>query len=539
MMMSNRVRYCLQIFGLFAIYFIVAKISKTVGQTEHVANLIWPPAGIALATLLLYGYRLWPGVFLGGLMLEFSEHASLIAMFSVSTGITLEALGGAYLLKKAKFNIHLDRTFDVMCFIIFGAVFSTMISAIIGVGGLHFSGELSKENLLNTINTWWVGDMLGVLVTAPLLLVWNKKSIAGAFKNKSVRSYVKPAFIFIGLAVTSFIAFGNFLPYGAGAYKFLVTPFLAIIVIYYGQRGNVMAIALLSFTATVVTVMRYPEDHEMNILLFIVQQFIVILSISFMFVAAALAERDHEQRLLIKRAVELDKKSAYLKKLNDAKDEFISLASHQLRTPATVTKMYLGMALLDSSSFKKDQRVNISTAYNANERLIELIGDLLTVAEVQIGELILQKQKTDIKKLIEGVIITLHPVIKAYQQKIVFNYERKDYIQGVDRKQMRIAIENLIENASKYSYPQATVYVDLAKRGEKVIITIRDEGVGIRKKDIRRLFNKFSRIPNELTSERSGNGLGLYLVKEIVESHGGRITVQSELGVGTTFTVSI
>lgn len=167
------------------------------------------------------------------------------------------------------------------------------------------------------------------------------------------------------------------------------------------------------------------------------------------------------------------------------------------------------------------------------------IEDLLTTAELNAGGLALTRENVDLQELLRSSIDNMSTVISGRDQTIDYSYGPGEYVRNIDSKKIGIALENLIDNASKYSYPKTTVYVGLTKRDSRAIITIRDQGVGIEKKDIRKLFDKFSRIPNELTSERSGNGLGLYLVKEIVVSHGGRISVKSEPGVGTTFTVSI
>lgn len=533
----------LRIFVLFVVYFTTAKIGQAVGQTSGVASLIWPPAGIALAALLVYGYKLWPAVLAGGFMLELSDHISPLTSLFVGIGTSLEALTGAYLLRKVGFDPALDRNRDVMNFIIFGALASTMVSAIIGVGGFYLSGEVDRDNFLNTLSTWWAGDVLGVLVTTPLILAWvvrNLRTTNQLAKPKGVRAHILPFAIFISLVVLSIVVFADLLPYGAPSlYKFLITPFLAIIVIYYGQRGNVSAIALVSFIAMVSTNIRYPARHELSVSLLVAQQFIGIMAISFMFIAAALAERDRAQRALIRRTVELDKQGAYFKQLNDAKDEFISLASHQLRTPATAIKMYLGMALMNPGALRADQKANIDTAYNANERLIQLIGDLLTIAEIGMGELALRKEKTNIKKLIDRVIDDLSPVIKGYNQEIVFSHKAGDYTHVIDKKKMCIVIENLIENASKYSRPGKKIEIDLSKKKGNIVIKIKDEGVGISKKEMPKLFKKFSRIPNELSTERGGTGLGLYIVEQILSLHNGSISVTSIPERGTTFVVTL
>lgn len=527
---------------LAVVYYVLSELSELTIVSGDAATLIWPAAGVSIAALYIYGYKLWPGIVIGVVIGSLTDMRSVFPVsFFAAMGATVAAMTSVYLLKKAQFDRSLSRMRDVTKLLILGALVAPTISATIGVLGLMWGGVIPPDQYQHTWLTWWVGDALGILVFAPVVFVWDKASLKRMLHWRSGFS-IFAEILFILLIITVFLVF-NFLPLspeGINPYKYAIMPLFPIIALYFGQRGNVTAIAIALTLAITFTVLRYTPEQSYYLTLVILQQAVAVLSISFMYITAAIMERDEKQRVLVRRTIELDKKRAYLQQLSDAKDEFISIASHQLRSPATGIKMHLGMLRNGMvGDFSPEQRASIDAAYDTNERLIMTIEDLLTTAELNAGGLALTRETVDVKELLRSSIDNMRTVISGRDQTIDFSYGPDEYVRNIDSKKVGIALENIIDNASKYSYPNTTVYVGLTKRGGKAIITIRDEGVGIKKKDIRKLFNKFSRIHNELTSERSGNGLGLYLVKEIVESHGGRISVQSEIGVGTTFTVSI
>lgn len=229
-----------------------------------------------------------------------------------------------------------------------------------------------------------------------------------------------------------------------------------------------------------------------------------------------------------------------LKEINKAKDEFVAIASHQLRTPATSVKQYLGV-LLDGmmGSLSSDQLQIMRTAYESNERQLTIINDILKTAQMDTGGYTLRLEKVDIVKLVTKVMDQFRPVLKNRGQKFVFKAEQPEIKLVVDANDMAICIANLIENASKYSPSDTTITVKLKVSGAKVVLTVKDQGVGIAQEDQDKIFDKFTRISNCLSDTVSGNGLGLYWVKRIVNLHNGTIKVKSEQDKGTKFIVQL
>ncbi len=235
----------------------------------------------------------------------------------------------------------------------------------------------------------------------------------------------------------------------------------------------------------------------------------------------------------------LIKQRDQLQGLNDAKDEFISLASHQLRTPATAVKQYVGMLQMGyAGQLTKDQLDMLGVAYRNNERQLEIIEDLLRVAKVDAGKVYLDKTFCDVTIQIEKAIKGQAILFKNREQTVVFNKPKAKMIASIDPKLMLMVLENVLDNAGKYSKAGKHITIDIRQDKSHTIVTIQDHGVGIRKKDLQKLFKKFSRIDNPLSASAKGTGLGLYWAKKILDLHQGTINVTSKANVGSNFEIS-
>lgn len=246
-------------------------------------------------------------------------------------------------------------------------------------------------------------------------------------------------------------------------------------------------------------------------------------------------QREHELTI---QAVTLSKQREKLLALNASKDEFISLASHQLRTPATVVKQYLHL-LLDgyAGDINPDAHEMVTKANASNERQIEIVDDLLRVARLDAGKIVLDKNIVNIVPLVQEVSNELHAIYEERNQQLTITYSEPGISANLDLPRMKMVLENLLDNASKYSPQGKTISVSIKKAKGNVTIDIKDQGVGIRKKDMAKLFQKFSRLSNPLSVSVGGTGLGLYWAKRVVELHNGSIEVQSSHGEGSVFSI--
>lgn len=225
---------------------------------------------------------------------------------------------------------------------------------------------------------------------------------------------------------------------------------------------------------------------------------------------------------------------------NRSKDEFIMLASHQLRTPASGVKQFVGMIIQGYVGKVPPKQMQIlKRAYDCNERQIKITDDLLKVARIDTGQVTLTKIPCNAIELIRNVIAEQESTYLARKQKVHFSPQREKVPLFADIKLLYMVMENLLDNASKYSPQGAKVTVSIRKNKDWVSISVKDTGVGISKEDKNKLYQKFSRISNPLSETVGGSGLGLYLAKKIIELHNGTLGVSSVLGQGSTFTIKL
>jgi hypothetical protein len=247
-----------------------------------------------------------------------------------------------------------------------------------------------------------------------------------------------------------------------------------------------------------------------------------------------------QSRGLKARLQVLAKQREQLIATNRSKDEFIMLASHQLRTPASGVKQFVGMVIQGYVGKVPDKQLEIlMRAYDCNERQLKITDDLLRVARIDTGQVALTKVPSNAIDLIRNVIAETESTYTARGQKVIFKPRNEKLHITVDTKLLYMVLENLLDNASKYSPEDAIVIVNIRQSKDWVSILVKDNGVGIAEEDKEKLFQKFSRISNPLSDTVGGSGLGLYLAKKIIELHHGTLSANSTLGHGSTFTIKL
>ncbi|MES2876001.1 MAG: hybrid sensor histidine kinase/response regulator [Patescibacteria group bacterium] len=228
-----------------------------------------------------------------------------------------------------------------------------------------------------------------------------------------------------------------------------------------------------------------------------------------------------------------------LVELNRAKEDFISIASHQLRTPATGVKQYLGMVVEGFVGEVPEAQLNLlNQAYRSNERQLRIISDLLKVAQVDSGKMKLHPTLVRIDELLNEVIDEQRGTLANRSQTIDFvKAAKKVPAIHFDSDAIRMVVENIVDNASKYSPEGSTIMVEVGQDSHMLSVSVHDTGVGIEEQDLPRLFEKFTRFDNPLSTKVGGSGLGLYWAKRIVDMHGGRIDYRPNQPSGSVFTI--
>ena len=226
--------------------------------------------------------------------------------------------------------------------------------------------------------------------------------------------------------------------------------------------------------------------------------------------------------------------------IDKMKTEFISLASHQLRTPLSAMKWFLEMLLDgDAGDLKKEQKEFVMKVNDSNERMIELVNSLLNVSRIETGRLLIEPMEIDLKHLVMDCVEYMKIKADAKQQVLKFHCEKSIKPIVLDPKLLRQVLLNLLSNAIKYTPEKGSILVTLTNRSRSIIISVKDTGYGIPKKEQEKIFSKFFRANNIVHVETDGNGLGLYLAKAVVDAFKGQLWFESEENRGTTFYISI
>jgi PAS domain S-box-containing protein len=250
------------------------------------------------------------------------------------------------------------------------------------------------------------------------------------------------------------------------------------------------------------------------------------------------AARDYTK---IKKANELTElANKELKSLDVAKDEFVSIASHQLRTPLTALKGYTGMLLDgDPGPINDKQREYLGEIKSANDRMIALITALLNVSRVDLGVFIVAPEPTDIVAAAQSVLKELASASDAKKMHMITDFEKDLPPLNADPKIVRMIFQNLLSNAVKYTPPEGTVTLAIKKDSSNMLISVADTGYGVPEDVQQKIFTKMFRADNARTKDPNGTGLGLYIIKATIEQTGGKIWFESKENKGSTFSVSL
>lgn len=232
-----------------------------------------------------------------------------------------------------------------------------------------------------------------------------------------------------------------------------------------------------------------------------------------------------------------------LKEIDRLKDEFVSLASHELRTPMTIIKNYLWMLMHDPNlQLSQKQTEYLSRAYSSTDRLILLVNDMLNVSRIESGRFTVNFEKTDLIALIQDTIAELEPRGQELGIKLLTQQPPTLKAVKADPQRIKQVLINLIGNSLKFTPEGGTITTIIEAKENEILIQVTDTGAGMTAEDISKLFQKFGTVGNEFLQKKNtqGTGLGLYITKSIIKLHGGRIWAESAgENKGATFSFTL
>lgn len=242
------------------------------------------------------------------------------------------------------------------------------------------------------------------------------------------------------------------------------------------------------------------------------------------------------QKKITDATAELRVSNEKLHELDKSKDEFISMASHQLRTPLTSVKGYISMVLDgDMGEISDKQRQVLEQAYDSSQRMVYLIGDFLNVSRLQTGKFELELAQVDLAKLIEEEVGQLKETARNSHVSLRYDKPSQVSLVSADENKLRQVMMNFIDNAIYYTRPETEINVQLFQEGGEVVFKVVDQGIGVPEDERHNLFTKFFRASNAKRKRPDGTGIGLYMAKKVVLAHGGTMIFESVQDKGSTF----
>ena len=634
---------------LAALYFVAAKLGLSLAFATAQVTTVWPPTGIAIAALLMFGWSAWPGIFVGAFLANVTADEPAWMALLIAGGNTLEAVVAVRLLRRFGFQMAFERVRDVAAFIGCAALVGPAVSATVGVGALALGGLVAWSDVVPVWLVWLVGDALGAMVVAPFLTAWFRREDSHSPFRRYSLEWQALLLLTIGFCVQVFLRHGDYL---TRPLPYLVFPMLIWAAFRFGQAGVSTLTVIVSAVAIYATVnglgpLAVSAQVEQNLIVW--QIYVFVAAATSMLLAAATAERARllrgardqsarfaallasvgdgivsvgldgrvlfanaaagkllgwkESRMagraLAEVAPTLDEDgnpippgkrpfemvlangnqvtsdrisyvrrngesfSAFLivspimvdgrlvgvtevfrditqeKEAGRAKSEFVSVASHQLRTPLTTIRWYTELLRSgEGGKLTAKQRGYFRAISQSTERMSNLVRALLQVSRIERGAYSVSPRPLDLSRLAKDIVGTFETQIRGKRLRVASRFGRLPKV-SLDPGITAIVFENLISNAVKYTLPGGSVHIALRREGKNALLTVSDTGCGIPEDQSEKIFTKFYRSDNARALDPDGTGLGLYIVRSIVERAGGTIGFTSSEGKGTTFRVTI
>jgi signal transduction histidine kinase len=233
---------------------------------------------------------------------------------------------------------------------------------------------------------------------------------------------------------------------------------------------------------------------------------------------------------------ELRSSNKKLIEMDATKDEFVSMASHQLRTPLTSVKGYISMVLEgDAGKISDQQRQLLEEAFASSERMVHLIGDFLNVSRLQTGKFVLDRREVDLVKIVEQEVEGIRQIAASHDINLSYTHASRVPLMYLDEGKIRQVVMNFIDNAVYYSNGGTSIKIGLSVEDGDVILRVIHKGMGVPEGERSHLFTRFFRAENARKQRPDGTGIGLYLAKKIIDGHKGTVVFESVLGKGSTF----
>ncbi len=527
---DDRRRLARQLAGLALLavaYWIAARLSLGIALVHSQVTPIWPPTGIALVGLLLLGRRAAVAVVLAAFAVNLPIGPSPPAAAAIALGDTLAPLVSAELLKRAGFRLELDRLRDAFLIIGVGALAGMLVSATCGTEVLLLAGTIRPAQFWQTWAIWWTGDAMGVLLVAPFLLSLRQRL---GLPPLTWRRSVELTALLVGTGAIAFVLFQA--PLGL---EYLVFPLIMVAAWRFRLRGAAPAALITSGVAIWSAAHGQGPFADLNVLqrMVVLQVFNVSVALASFVLAAFVEARERRDEAL--RLYD----SARL--ASEAKTSFLNMAAHELRTPLGVLSGY--MSLIEDGALGEippSWTGPIAVLLAKTRELNQIVDDLLQAARLEGRAGGSARLRADLRDIVLGAARRAQPRADLMGARLTVEVGAAPIPVEADLDAIGRILDNLINNGLAYSRPPADVVVRSEIDHERALIRVSDSGVGMSESVRERVFDCFYRGDDPSVKDVAGSGLGLYISRQLAESHGGSLVVErSEVGAGSTFALAL
>ncbi|HTO77467.1 MAG TPA: MASE1 domain-containing protein [Thermoanaerobaculia bacterium] len=509
--------------SLAAAYLLLARAGLGFHAVSQFATLVWAPSGIALASMLLWGFGMWPAVAVAAFAANLWNGAPAAVALAIAAGNTGEAVFATWALRKIPgFRAELDRLPDVLGLALLGGVAAPTISATVGVVSLAAAGIVGPATIDPTWRAWWLGDAIAILIVTPLLLTWRARP-----PRAGLAARMEFAALVVLLALAGLLIF----ELRFRATTMVLTPFLIWAALRFEVRGAVWGTFLAAAIAIWATARGHGPFASASVEegLLHLQTFMGLTSATFLVLGATALERRKAEQ-----ALRAEKEHA--EEASHAKDRFLATLSHELRTPLTPVLAYSSM-LEQDESLPRGVRDRLEIV-KRNARLeARLIDDLLDLTRVSSGKLVIRTTSVSVAKALDHAVEVCRDEAATAGVTVVRENAPETAFVRADPARLRQVFWNILENAIKFTPRGGRVVVhDSPAPGGRVAVEISDSGCGIEASEVARIFRPFE----QASHGKGGLGLGLAISRALVESQGGSLTAASRgPGEGATFRIEL
>jgi signal transduction histidine kinase/CheY-like chemotaxis protein len=528
--------------GLVAIgviYFTLAKGGLALASVHPSATPIWPPTGLALAAVLLWGYRTWPAIFTAAVIANATTAGSVATAIAIATGNTIEAVVGAYLVNRWSRGRHtFSRPNSVAKFAMICIVIATPISASIGLTSLAIAGYIDRANFATAWVTWWLGDVTGALVIAPVIVLWASSHDHAFNSNEFLET--------VGVLATAAVV-------GLIAYSPLIeqTPsrdplgFLAILPMLWAalRRGprDTATVALVLAAITIWGTLTGGGPFttaDLNVSFLLVLMFLISITVPSLLLSADVEVRKKGEKRLRRAQIELERKVAErtqeLELANAAKSRFLAMASHDLRQPLHALGLFIAQLRMPLRSGERTRTIELVDA--TRKEMDEMLNSLLDMSKLEAGILIPTITEFPIARLLQKLETTFDQATRQIGLRL--RVRRSDAWVRSDAMLLERILLNLVSNAVRYTL-RGGIIVGCRRRGQMLRIEVWDSGPGIPEDQKENIFGEFFQLAARDRNRYGSMGLGLAIVDKLRLLLNHPIDLASTVGRGSRFAILV